>query len=251
VPADADTVSPGIVVNETLAARLFPGQAAIGRQITTLERTWTIVGVAGDARMGLRLTAETGPQLYVPADVMRQSWRYLLVRTAGDPYAVLPAVRAALRDIDPTIPLADLSSLDERVTRAMAPERFRGTLLGALGVAGLLLSLVGIYGIVAHAAGNRSREIGIRLALGETTARVTGRIVGGALVPSVLGTVVGIAAALAASRWLESFLYGVAPRDPVSAALVGGIFVAVTVLAAYIPARRAGTQDPAMTLRVS
>jgi putative ABC transport system permease protein len=147
------------------------------------------------------------------------------------------------------LPLAELATLEERLADAAAPQRFRGALVGTLGALALALSVVGIYGVVAYAVSRRTREIGIRLALGEAQHAIRTRVVAQALAPAVVGVAIGITAAIYAARWLESFVLGVAPRDPPTLAAVSVLFLTVTALAAYVPARRASRIDPTVALR--
>jgi ABC-type antimicrobial peptide transport system permease subunit len=158
-------------------------------------------------------------------------------------------VRAEVARLDPTLPLAELATLEERVRRAMAPQRFRGLLLGTLGAIALVLSVIGIYGAGAYVVARRTREMGIRLALGEAQRALRRRVVVGALVPVTLGTAGGLVAALAAARWLERFALGVGARDATTLGAVAALFLAVTAVAAYVPARRASRVDPTTALR--
>jgi predicted permease len=240
---------PVVVVNEAFARRMYPGRDALGQRLTIWDKQHTIVGVVRDARVGLTLWGRPSPDMYFSVEQMEQGWRYVVVRTAGDPAAIVPAVRAEVARLDPTLPLAELATLEERVRRSMAPQRFRGLLLGTLGAIALVLSVIGIYGAGAYAVARRTREMGIRLALGEAERALRRRVVGGALAPVALGTAAGLAAALAAARWLERFALGVGARDATTLGAVAALFLAVTAIAAYVPARRASRVDPTTALR--
>jgi putative ABC transport system permease protein len=241
-----------VIVNESFAARLFPGENVLGRRITVWDTTHTIVGVVGDVRRGRPLWDPPEPEMYFTVDQRAQGWRYVAVRTDGDrsPQTLVPAIRAEVRRLDPLLPLAELATLEDRLRDATAPQRFRSALVGALGALALVLSVVGIYGVVAYTVSQRTREIGIRLALGEAQRAIRVRIVGQALVPAALGVGAGVAAAIVTARWLDSFVLGVPPRDAATLGVVSALFLGVTVLAAYVPARRASRIDPTVALRV-
>jgi putative ABC transport system permease protein len=240
-----------VIVNESFATRLFPGENVLGRRITVWDTAHTIVGVVGDVRRGRPLWDPPEPEMYFTVEQRGQGWRYVVVRTDGDrsPQTLVPAIRAEVRRLDPLLPLAELATLEDRLRDATAPQRFRGALVGALGALALVLSVVGIYGVVAYTVSRRTREIGIRLALGEAQRAIRVRIVGQALVPAALGVGSGVAAAIVTARWLESFVLGVAPRDAATLGAVSALFLGVTVLAAYAPARRASRIDPTVALR--
>ena len=240
-----------VVVNESFVARMFPGENVVGRRVTVWDTTHTIVGVVGDVRRGRPLWDPPEPEMYFPVEQRRQGWRYVVVRTADERVteSLVPAIRAAVRRLDPALPLAELATLEDRLRDATAPQRFRSALVGTLGTLALVLSVVGIYGVVAYTVSRRTREIGIRLALGEAQRAIRLRVVGQALTPAVAGVVAGVIAASFAARWLESFVLGVAPRDAATLGVVSALFLCVTVLAAYAPARRASRIDPTVALR--
>jgi putative ABC transport system permease protein len=240
-----------VVVNESFAARLFPGENVLGRRITVWDGPHTVVGVVGDARRGYPLWDPPEPEMYFSVEQHDPGWRYVIIRTDGtrSPESLVPAARAVVRRLDPLLPLAELATLEERLRDATAPQRFRSALVGTLGALALLLSVVGIYGVVAYTVSRRTREIGIRIALGEAQRTIRARVVGQALGPAIAGVAAGVGAAIFAARWLESFVLGVAPRDATTLAAVSALFLAVTVLAAYAPARRASRIDPTVALR--
>jgi predicted permease len=242
---------PVVVVNESFAAWMFPTEPALGRRIVVWDTTHTIVGVVGDARRGRPLWDAPEPEMYFAADQRGQGWRYVLVRADDEraAAALVPSVRAEVRRLDPSVPLAELATIEERLREASMPQRFRSTLVGALGALALLLSIVGIHGVVAYTVGQRTREIGIRLALGETQRAVRLRVVRQALAPAALGVLAGATLAGVAARWLERFLLGVPPRDLATLGAVSALFLVVTVAAAYAPALRASRIDPTMALR--
>jgi len=250
---DSDDVSspPVAIVNQAFVDKLYPGENVIGRRVQAWDITHTIVGVVGDIRRGSPLWDPPEPEMYFSAAQRGQSWRYTVVRTDNDATAarLVPAIRAELRRLDPTVPLAELSLLDERLRTATAPQRFRSPVVGALGALALLLSIVGIYGIVAYSVSRRDREIGIRIALGEAARAIQLRVVRQALLPATLGIAVGTVSSVGAARWLDGFVLGVAPRDATTLGAVAIVFLVVTLLAAYAPARGASRLDPVKALR--
>jgi putative ABC transport system permease protein len=248
---DRTGAPPVVVVNESFVEHMFPGENVLGRRVTVQDKTYTIAGVVGDARRGRPLWDPPEPEMYFSVSQLDPGWRYVIVRADGDrnPEALVPAIRAAVRRLDPSLPLAELATLEERLHNAAAPQRFRSALVGTLGALALVLSVVGIYGVVAYTVSRRTREIGIRLALGEAQRTIRVRVVGQALAPAVVGVGLGVVAALFAARWLESFVLGVAPRDAVTLGAVSALFLGVAVLAAYAPARWASRIDPTVALR--
>lgn len=249
---DRDGSLPVVVVNDAFVEKMFPGENVLGRRITMQDKTHTIVGVVGDARRGRPLWDPPEPEMYFSVQQSDPGWRYVIVRTDGDrarAESLIPAIRAQIRRIDPTLPLAELATLEERLADAAAPQRFRSALVGTLGVLALLLSIIGIYGVVAYAVSRRTREIGIRLALGEAQRAIRARVVGQALAPALIGVAAGVAAAMYAARWLEGFVLGVGARDLPTLGAVAVLFLAVTAFAAYVPARRASRIDPTVALR--
>lgn len=242
--------SPAVgLVNAALAAQYYPGTSPVGKRITFQERTLEIVGIVNDTR-NQNLWSPPVPELYVPIE--QWGWRggTIFVRTLTEPRSTELRVRAIVRAMDPLIPVLNVSTLDDRVSRSMAPERFRAILIGALAALALILALLGIYGLVAWGVGRRTREIGIRMALGEAATHVCLHVMGDALRLGALGVTIGALLALAAGRYLEAFVAGnVRARDPLTIAAAMLVFLVVTALAAWIPARRASRVDPLTAIR--
>jgi putative ABC transport system permease protein len=237
------------IVNATLAAKYYPGTSAVGKHITFEERSLEIVGVFDDVR-GQSLWTPATPELYVPIE--QWGWRggTILVRTSADPHGLEPRIRAVVRTLDAQMPVLNVATLEERVKRSTAPERFRAILVGTLAALALLLSLLGIYGLVAWIVGRRTREIGIRMALGEAALRVRLTVIGNAVRLGMVGVVLGGGLALLATRWLKAFVAGnVSANDPVSLLSTMAAFLVVTAVAAWIPARRASRVDPLLAIR--
>jgi putative ABC transport system permease protein len=247
-----------MIVSARLAAVAFPGQDPIGKRISCCEAgptaLKTIVGVAGDIRSRGPAIAPR-PEFYLPiAQVPDVAWdwnrtMYVLVRTAGNPAALVQPLNAAVTQIDRDLPLFDVKTMDERLVRSLATARFNTLLLTLLGAIGLVLAATGIYGVIAYFVSQRTQEIGVRMALGATAGSVVWMILGQALRPVAIGAVAGVAAALAASTVLSSQLFGVSRTDPLTIAAVVATLIGVALVASVVPARRAAAVDPTRALQ--
>ncbi len=250
-PDDRAGAPRAMVVNETLARALFPGQDPIGKRVACCEGAredpkWkTIVGVVGDVRsQGPDQAVAT--EFFLPiAQAPDPAWTWvgrtmnLVVRGRGDPLALTPALREAVRRVDPGLPLYRIGTMESVLSGSLVAVRFRTALLAALAGIGLLLAMVGIYGVVAFLVTRRRSEIGVRMALGASPRDVLRLVVGQGLRPVLAGIVLGGVAAFATTRLLASWLRGVTPTDPTTFAGVALALVAVAIAASLIPARRA------------
>ena len=242
-----------ILVNETMARQLWSGEDPIGKRVTFDAKadtvTWfTVVGVVGDVRpRELRLAPRA--EIYLPH--LQNPWPSLslVLRVRGDPEQLVGALRREAASIDPNLPLGDVRTLEEILDRAVAQPRFQAYLLSAFAGLALLLAAVGIYGVVSFSVSQRTREIGVRLALGALPADVVGHFVRKGLLPVVAGLALGLGASLMAVRLLSGLLYEVPRTDPVTFVAVPAILVVVAALAALLPARRATRVDPMVILR--
>ncbi|HVS02697.1 MAG TPA: FtsX-like permease family protein [Thermoanaerobaculia bacterium] len=254
--ADEEGAEPVAILSEAAAAAYFPGEEALGERITFGgdDAVWyRIVGVAGDvaARVG---SDDFQRLVYLPllprgedgTPALRLGY---VLRTAVPPSSLAPAVRAALAELDPLVPLADVRTLDDRIDEALAPTAFTLALLAIAGGLALLLGTVGLYGVVAYAVSRRSGEIGVRLALGASGAAVVRMVLGQGGAVVLAGTAVGLLAALGLTRLMEAMLVGVSPTDPASFALLTLLLLAVAAGALWIPARRAARVSPSEALR--
>ncbi|MDQ2970667.1 MAG: ABC transporter permease [Acidobacteriota bacterium] len=240
---------PVILINETFARLSFPGEDPIGKQIRTGDRPpKTIVGVAGDVRHST-LEAPPGRQIYVPASQWADNSMILVVQTAGDAAALAGALRSAIHSVDPDQPVGHIATLERVVEDSAATRRFSMKLLAGFAILATLLAAVGIFGVVSGSVARRTREIGIRMALGagrrSILRLVTGRAVGLALVGVAAGTI----GALLLGRTLRALLFDVAPTDPAVLAAGAAAVAAVSLLASLLPARRATRVDPLVALR--
>jgi predicted permease len=236
------------VINETLARRYWPDGSAVGRTFQMRNERVTIVGIARNTKYGT-LSEDPVALAYLPLAQYPSPKQTLLVRTTGDPAAIAPAIHRAIRAIDPGLPRPTMIPLRDANSIVLLPQRVAAIVTGVLGAAGLLLSSVGLYGIIAYSVGRRTREIGIRLALGARTTGVVGMIVREGMQLAAIGVVIGVVLAAAGARLIERFLFSVSPLD---AATFGGmalVFVLVAFVASYLPARRAALTDPMAILR--
>jgi putative ABC transport system permease protein len=249
VRQDDSTSEHVVMINEALARQFYRGQDPVGRSITwNGTNHWRIVGMLGSTREGA-LSDAPPPILYVPESQAPRRGRHFVVRADSPTPQVLAAARVALRRIDPTIAVTDVATMDERIQRSLGAQRFRAALMGMLGALALVLSIVGIYGVVAYSVSRRTREIGIRMALGEASAAVRRRVVVDALRLAGFGLVGGVALALFCGKWLTVFLVDATPYDGPMLAISTGLLALVVIAAAYGPARRAARVDPISALR--
>jgi putative ABC transport system permease protein len=238
----------GVVINESLARRYWPGRNPVGETIRYRDGSREIVGVVSDAR-DFSLDYPAVPTLYHVWDDTNASIATIVARFSGPAPATLAAIRRAVRAADDGAAITMLSTVDELLSVSVAERNFNTQLFVAFGAAGLLLALVGIYGLVAFVVARREREMGIRLALGASNRGLEIFVVSGILRWVAGGVVAGMGAALLCAQHLKPFVYEIAPNDPLTMALVAGLFLAVSVTAAYVPARRAGRVDPMVALR--
>jgi putative ABC transport system permease protein len=243
------------VVSRAYAQRWWPDASAVGRRIEFGPGgPWEIVGVAENVRnRGLQEDPEELvylPPMLGPAEAPQAvRTRELLVRVAGDPLAALPIVRNQVRELNPRIPLANPRTMNDVMRVAAAETSFTMAVLGSASVVALLLGLIGIYGVVSYIVTQRTRELGVRMALGATRGSVRMLVVRHGVTLAGIGVGVGLAFTLGASRLIESLLFGVSARDPLTYAAVAAALVLIATLASWIPARRAAGVDPAVALR--
>jgi putative ABC transport system permease protein len=246
--ADARAAPRVAIVNDVLAKRFYPGQNPVGHVINWNRDDWEIIGVVGSTRL-VSMLEQPEPEMFTSDLQVTPRSRYVILQSTMPVDQLIPRVRTALRDIDPTIAITELATMDERMADAVAPQRFRAALVAGLGTLAVVLSMLGVYGVVAYAVSRRTREIGIRMALGEARGKIRRRVVGSALRIAAAGAAVGVVLATAVSRWLSSFLVGVSPRDPLTLVAATAVLLGVATAAAYIPARRASRVDPVVALR--
>jgi putative ABC transport system permease protein len=238
------------IINETMARRYWPGQDPIGQRFYDGEvrdgRSMEVVGIAKDTNTRyVGLPAE--PMIYAPLGQYSFPQHYLMVRTTGG--SVTPQLRQVLLDINPNLPVLSVQSMDEMISIGLLPQRIGAWAGTGMGFVGLLLASLGIYGVTAFSVTRRTREIGVRTALGATPARILRIVFRDGLTLALAGIAIGLAAAWVATRFIGGFLFGIGPADAVSFVTMAGLLAAVTLLATYIPARRATKIDPMAALR--
>jgi putative ABC transport system permease protein len=253
---ESDTANsmPVVVINEAMAKKFWPHQDPIGKQVGPGSPQYplaTIVGIVADVKH-LSLREEPGPEMYVP--YTQKVWPSLLtmevvVRTRLDVASAVTSARDAIRAVDVDLPIANVRPLASLVDDSVAQPKFSMLLLAAFGAFALVLACVGIYGVVSYSVAQRTREIGVRVALGASRSNIFGMILGQGARLAGLGIAIGIAAALGVTRMMSSFLYEVRPADPATFVVVCVILLSVTALACYLPARRATRVDPLVALR--
>ena len=236
------------VVNQTLARKLWPDGSAIGRTFRFRDTVTTIIGIAEDAKYA-SLDEITPAFVYFPLAQVWQPTQALLVRTATPPEQSGPALQQAVRSIDPLLPRPRITTLRKATGIVLLPQRAAAIVTGVLGAVGLLLAAVGLYGIMAFSAGRRTREIGIRVALGARRSNVLRMMVREGMQLAAAGILIGLILAAAAARLIEGWLFNVSPLDRVTFLAMPAIFIAVALVASYLPARRAAAADPLTALR--
>jgi putative ABC transport system permease protein len=257
--ADTAASAAVAVIDETMARQYFPNEEPVGKRLRLGEPTnpwFEIVGVVADSKSS-GLEATSYPGLYIPYQ-QRQATLVeslvgrrinLFVRTAADPSQSVPAMRQAMREIEPDQAVTDIQPLRQVLADSVAPQRFRSLLLGLFALVAVLLASMGIYGVMNYTVSQRTREIGIRVALGAETRDVLRLVLRQGLTLALIGVALGVTAALALTRLMKTFLFGVSATDPLTFTGVALLLILVALLACWAPARRATKVDPMIALR--
>jgi predicted permease len=247
--------APTILINQAFARKYFPAENPLGKHIQVGVGDGVfdhpvrgIVGVVGDIRQG-GLTTNLDPQFYLPYAQAVITDPYLTLRTAGDPLALQDALRAAVRAMDKSAPVYQVSTLEDYVSKSAAQPRFQTFLLTSFAGIALVLAAVGLYGLLSYMVVQRTLEIGVRMALGAQRSDVLGMIVRRGLSLALIGVVAGLAIATVVTRLLSGMLYGVGATDPLTFAATAALFLLVSIAASSVPAYRAARMDPMKTLR--
>jgi putative ABC transport system permease protein len=248
----ADGAPPVAIVSAALARKYWPGENPVGKGLrfenTPTEPWFTVIGVTGDVhQLGLR---EPAPALlYVPYTAFPLPFTTVVVRSTLPESTVTSVLRSRLAAIDPDLPFADIKTLQSFVDRAVEEPRFRAMLIAAFAVLALVLASVGVFGLISYSVTQRTREIGIRVALGASPGRVLFSVVREGLVLAIAGIAVGLVGAILATRALSAFLFGVGATDPLTFSAVALLLLVVALAASYVPSRRALKVDPVVALR--
>ncbi|MFL5616712.1 MAG: ABC transporter permease [Gemmatimonadaceae bacterium] len=246
---------PVVVVNEALVKKYYRGEDPLGKPIylgapdNRLFREAPIVGVVADTR-DAGLGSDPLPTIYIPLAVM-PTWPALsyVVRTQQEPAALVSSARAVIRGLEPTLAVRDVQTMDEVLSTAVAPARWSTTLLGVFAAVALVIAVLGVFGVLSFLVTQRTREMGIRIALGAQPADVRRLVVKRGLLLALVGIVIGIGGAFALTRFMQSLLYGVTATDPLTYGAVIALLAGAALLASYLPARRATRVDPILALR--
>ena len=242
------------IVNQQLADQFWPGEDPIGKRVTVSvsfdwgSPEWTIVGVVGDIR-SRSITTDPVSEIYVPHGQFGPGFMTTSIRTAPGVSLPIDAIRREVRALDPNLPIRSLETVQEAIADDVAPTRFYLFLVAVFAGLALLLAAVGLYGVLAYTVSSRTREIGVRVALGAGRRRIARMVLLDGLRPALAGVVGGLFVAALGGRVLESVLYGVEPNDPLVLGTVPVVLLLVAVAAALIPAARAGGMDPSEALR--
>jgi predicted permease len=251
---------PAAIVDENLARDYWPGQDAIGKRIRFgADSPWkTIVGLVAPVRHSQVVGEESSSEgtegsgkgvYYLPLYQENSNAAFLIARTSGDPAALTGVIREAVHGVDPSQPLADLKTMDQRILISMGPRRAAVVLLSVFAAMALTLAAVGLFGLIRYNVTRRTQEIGVRMALGATRRDVLRMVLGESLRLAVLGVTAGLVAAFALTRVLATLLYGVSPTDPATFASMALLLTLVALLASWVPAHRATRVDPLVALR--
>lgn len=247
------------IVSEETAKLLWPDEDALGKRLGHPNMMRTVVGIVGDVNDG-PLGSKPGPHFYLPYPQLPDGYftnvtgvaarsMDILMRTSGDPSSLTSAVVAQIRSLDPQLPVANIRTMDQEVTSSVAAPKFNTFVLGLFAFLALFLAAIGIYGVLAYAVAQRTHEVGIRMALGAQRGDVMRLVLGQGARLALAGLAIGSLAALGLTRMMSSLLYGISPTDPLTFAAVAVVLLAVSLLACYVPARRAMKVDPMVALR--
>ncbi|HSB09292.1 MAG TPA: ABC transporter permease [Blastocatellia bacterium] len=247
---DSEKSPKVLIINEAMANRFWPDQDALGKRLKLFgdQDYREVVGIVGDSKYN-SLTEPRRPFMYVPLLQEYQSQFNLHVRTSSEPKGMVAALRAEVQALDPSLSVLNIQTLTERIQNSLGGERTQATLLGSGGVLALLLAAVGLYGVMSYSVAQRTREIGIRMALGAGRGNVMGLVLRQGVTLVSAGVVLGLTGAFIVTRLLASLLFGVSATDPLTFIGTSAILLAVALVASYVPARRATKVDPIIALR--
>jgi putative ABC transport system permease protein len=257
---DAKGAPPVAVINATMVSKYFANEEPLGQRILVQEIVpgkaqlgpeipWEVIGVVADEKVGNLNDTGDNPGMYVSSEQSPVISQALVIRASTDTSRLQQAIRHAVKAIDKDQPLTEMRTLEQIKSESMASDRLESLLLGVFAGIATLLSAVGIYGVISYSVAQRTHELGIRAALGASTGSLLGLVLRGGMLMTGIGLTLGFVSALGLTRLMESLLFGVGARDPITIAAVAGILACVALLACYIPAYRATQVDPMAALR--
>jgi len=248
---DRDGSTQKVIINQAFARKFWPGQDPVGKRLSFSEGTDSfreVIGVVRNGKYG-GLTESPRPFVYRPLLQNYDRYMTIIARTSSDPRNSISPIRREIQTLDENMPVFDVRTLAEHLGISLFPARIAATLLGAFGLLALVLAGIGIYGVMSFSVAQRTREIGIRVALGADQKNVLFLITGQGMKLAVMGVVIGLVAAFFATQAMTVLLYGISPTDPLTFSLIPLILGAVALLACFIPAQRATKVDPMVAIR--
>jgi putative ABC transport system permease protein len=240
-----------VIIDQTTARRYWPEGQALGKRVKlgSPQDPWmTVVGIVGDVRYH-GLDSRVFPTIYAPHAQLHFNRMMLAIRTTADPLALVPAVKEQVAALDRNLPVSKVQTMEQIVAGSVTQQRFNLTLLGVFAALALLLAAVGIYGVISYSVTQRTREIGVRMALGARAHDVSRLVIGQCIKLALLGVALGLGGALALTRWMKTLLFNVSETDPLTFTAIAFLLTAVALLAGWLPARRATKVDPLVALR--
>lgn len=248
--SDSTTSTQVAIVNETMAKRYWPGTSPIGKRVRFSDQDlWReVVGVIGDVKHW-GLDAPVNPELYVPVSQFPTLALTWVLKTAGDPLALVPIAQRHVRELDPNLPLFQVRTMEEVAAKSVERRKWTMNVLAIFAALALVMAAAGIYGVMAHLVSLRTHEIGVRLMLGAEPSSVMRQIVGEGATQAGIGLIIGLGASLALMKGMRTILFGIEPTDPITLASVGMVLMSVALLAVIVPAVRAMRVDPITALR--
>jgi putative ABC transport system permease protein len=241
---------PVALVNQSIVRQFWPNQNPLGKRVVigNLPKPFEVVGVLGDVKND-SLALAASAEVYVPYPQLASPLLYLSVRTPLDPHSLASALRAQIAAADPEQPLTEIQTMQERLELASASPRFNMLLIGVFSAAAFILAVIGIYGMIAYSVAQRTQELGIRIALGAEKFDILRLVIGSGLALTLAGIAIGLAGSIALTRLMSAMLYETSATDPVILCASAALFLAIALLASYLPARRATRIDPTEALR--